>query len=305
MRKEKPGKPRVVDLFSGCGGLSLGFQNAGYDIQVAYDNWDKAISVYNKNFKHAAESLDLSNTKLAIEKMRKYKPEVIIGGPPCQDFSIAGKRQEAARANLTVAFAKIAAAVEPRAIVMENVYSIERSVSLQKAIQVLRKSNYQVATRIIDSSLTGVPQKRRRFFLIALRDIAVDPVAKALDENLSLKPLTVKDHFGSALSIKHYYAHPRSYKRRAVFSVDEPSSTIRRVNRPPPKNYVAHPADTARVTSRVRALTTSERAAIQTFPQDFVWLGSRSDQEHLIANAVPVKLAEYVAKQLLASLRPQ
>lgn len=284
-------------MFCGCGGMSLGFQNAGYDVVAAYDSWELACSVYKKNFEHPVFNFDLAQVETAVEHISQFDPEVVIGGPPCQDFSIAGKRKESERANLTVAFAEIVSIISPKLVIMENVYSIDKSKALQTALEIFSSHNYGVTTRVIDASLTDVPQKRKRFFLIAAKGFSNDAFGYELDYNLSSASMTVRDYFGESLGIEHYYAHPRSYNRRAVFSVEEPSSTIRRVNRPIPKNYVKHPADKVEISEKVRPLTTQERAQIQTFPKKFVFGGSISQQEHLIANAVPVKLAQYVAEQ--------
>lgn len=80
---------RVVDLFAGCGGLSLGFQNAGFNVVAAFDNWEEAINIYRLNFNHPIEKRDLGEVKV-IAEIRKYAPDIIIGGPPCQDYSSAG-----------------------------------------------------------------------------------------------------------------------------------------------------------------------------------------------------------------------
>ena len=179
---------------------------------------------------------------------------------------------------------------------MENVYNIEKSRALAEAKRIFKKAGYGLTTRVIDASLAGVPQMRRRLFLIAQLGGSDDYFAQELNRRLAATPMTVADYFGKRLDVEYYYAHPRSYQRRAVFSVHEPSATIRRVNRPIPKTYVRHPADKAPISRAVRVLTTAERAEIQTFPRDFVFLGSPSQQEHLIANAVPVKLAQFVAE---------
>lgn len=85
---------RVVDLFCGCGGLSLGFQNAGFDIVAGFDNWKDAISIYSKNFYHPVFEQDLSDIKQSVSVISQYTPDMIIGGHPCQDFSSAGQRNE-------------------------------------------------------------------------------------------------------------------------------------------------------------------------------------------------------------------
>ena len=291
---------RTVDLFSGCGGLSLGFMRAGFKIVAAVDNWDLAVKTYRKNFSHDVIECDLSNSKAAIPIIAEYKPSIIIGGPPCQDFSIAGKRVESSRASLTVEFGRIVLGVKPKYFVMENVYSIDKSEALSKVVRILRKGGYGLTARTIDASLVGVPQMRRRYFLIGGLGLPDDCFGPQIDDSLSAAPMTVASFFGKRLNTEYYYAHPRSYNRRAVFSIHEPSATIRRVNRPVPANYVAHPADKAKISSSVRPLTFRERSEIQTFPKSFQFVGSKSQQEHLMANAVPVKLAEFVANQTMA-----
>ena len=293
---------RTVDLFCGCGGMSLGFANAGFDICAAYDNWDLALEVFSENHDVEVHNIDLEDSETAARHIAAYRPQVIIGGPPCQDFSIAGPRKEKKRANLTVSFAQIVAILKPRFAVMENVYSIEGSRSLRKAVDVLHRAGYGLTPRVIDASLTGVPQKRRRFFLLAGLGMSDEAFGLELDANLAKKPMTVADYFGDTLGTTFYYAHPRNYKRRAIFSIYEPSTTIRRVNRPIPENYKRHPADKAGVSDGVRPLTTRERARLQTFPESFVLRGSKAHQEHLIANAVPVKLAEYVGQAVLRTM---
>ena len=97
----------TIDLFAGCGGLSLGFQNAGFDIKAAFDNWKPAIEVYRANFSHPIFDQDLSEN-FDLDIFRKYQPQMIIGGAPCQDFSSAGKRDESlGRADLTLRFAEM------------------------------------------------------------------------------------------------------------------------------------------------------------------------------------------------------
>ena len=117
---------KIVDLFAGCGGMSLGFQNAGFNIVAAFEFWDVAVECYGKNFNHPVFRVDLSDVNNAVEQIKTFAPEVIIGGPPCQDFSHAGKRIEASRASLTESYAQIIDKVRPKYFVMENVDRAEK-----------------------------------------------------------------------------------------------------------------------------------------------------------------------------------
>lgn len=293
---------RAIDLFSGCGGMSLGFQNAGVDVLAAYDNWKAALDIYRANFSHPAFQADL-NDPATETTLAKWKPDLIFGGPPCQDFSIAGKRKLGERANLTIRFAEIVSNLRPEWFVMENVYNIERMPILPKAIAIFKAAGYGLTRRVLDASLCGVPQKRMRFVLVGHMGDEDGFLGPALDAGLSRKPMTLHDYLGDALGTEFYYMHPRSYNRRAVFSIHEPSATIRGINRPIPDNYKRHPADKAGISDGVRALTTKERSYIQTFPESFQFPGAKSDVERAIGNAVPVKLAEYVANAILNAIK--
>lgn len=117
--------------------------------------------------------------------------------------------------------------------------------------------------------------------------------------------MTVREYFEQEnynLLTEYYYRHPRSYKRRGIFSVDEPSPTIRGVNRPKPGNYKKHKGDLVDPDG-VRNLTALERSLIQTFPQNFIWDDSSASTEQMIGNAVPVKLANYVATCLMRFIK--
>lgn len=290
---------RTVDLFCGCGGMSLGFQNAGAEVLAAYDNWEPAINIYRDNFEHPVHSLDLNSPEV-IDHIKVYKPEMIIGGPPCQDFSIAGNRNMGERANLTIRFATIVSEIHPTWFVMENVYNIERMPILPKAKKILKKAGYGITVRILNASHCGVPQARRRFFMIGLLGAKDDFLGRSLDLAQSKVQMTVRDYLSDSLNTRFYYMHPRSYNRRGVFSIDEPSATIRGVNRPIPQGYKKHHGDKADPSEGgVRELTTKERSYIQTFPEKFVFEGKKTDVEQAIGNAVPVKLAEFVARRII------
>jgi len=285
----------VVDLFSGCGGMSLGFQNAGFDILAAFDKWEPAIKVYKENFNHPIYDIDLG-TEDGRAFIKSISPNMIIGGPPCQDFSSAGKRDESlGRADLTLSFAEIVADAKPEWFVMENVGRITKSRILKDAIAIFKKAGYGISYEVLDASLCGVPQARKRFFLIGhikSRDNFLNPY---LLKNQLEKPMSLYDYFGNTLGLDYYYRHPRSYARRGIFSIYEPSPTIRGVNRPVPKGYKKHEGDPTEIDSNLRALTTKERSLIQTFPENFKLVGTKTNLEQIIGNAVPVKLGEFVA----------
>lgn len=296
----------LVDLFCGCGGLSKGFELAGFDIVAAFDGWQPAITCYNANFGHNAQKLDLANVKQAVKIISDLNPDIIIGGPPCQEFSNAGKREEGARADLTYHFAEIVTQIEPKYFVMENVPRAKKSNAYARAKELYASHNYGLTEVVLDASRCGVPQKRSRFFCIGAHDIPDNFLLDSIFEAYGSEETTVRNYFENhniPLAIENFYRHPTTYSRRAVFSVDYASPTVRGVNRPKPQTYNRHEGDSVgeEALENIRALTLRERATIQTFPNDFVFddLGiSNSDLEQMVGNAVPVLLARFVAERL-------
>lgn len=290
---------RIVDLFCGCGGLSLGFQNAGFEIVAAYDKWQAALDVYHENFEHDSKMLDLSDVEQSVKEIETNHPDMIIGGPPCQDFSSAGKRDENnGRGDLTVNYAQIVSQIHPKWFVMENVERITKTQKLAEAKQLFKDAGYGLSWQVLDASKCGVPQKRKRFFMVGKLNEQDGFLDSFLLDGLSRQSMTLREYFGDSLGVEYYYRHPRSYARRGIFSIDEPSPTIRGVNRPMPKGYEIHSNDPVKSKEGVRALTTLERSYVQTFPRSFKFVGTKTEQEQMIGNAVPVKLAEYVARSI-------
>ena len=118
-------KLSCVDLFCGCGGMSLGFEKAGFEVKAGFELWDPAMRVYAANFKHPVLKQDLSKVDEAVAKIKAYSPDLIVGGPPCQDFSTAGHQDESrGRAILSIYYSQIVSAIRPKYFVMENVKGI-------------------------------------------------------------------------------------------------------------------------------------------------------------------------------------
>lgn len=284
--------------------MSLGFQLANYEVSVGIDFWDSALAVYEANFNHPVLKVDLSKIDVAIPIITAFHPQMIIGGPPCQDFSSAGKRNENnGRGDLTVNFAQIISKVRPKWFVMENVARIIKTQKLVDARKIFHDAGYGLTQTILDASLCGVPQARKRFVLVGCLDENDDFMLESFQSRQSKRPMTVADYFGNDLDIKYYYRHPRSYKRRGIFSVDEPSPTIRGVNRPIPDGYPIHPGDPVKSTNGIRPLTTEERSRIQTFPIGFRFLGTKTAQEQMIGNAVPVNLGRFIGECILQHIK--
>ena len=185
---------------------------------------------------------------------------------------------------------------------MENVARAQHAGAFKRAVAIMEEAGYKVSMTVLNAAKCGVPQSRKRLITIGtLDEVKTAEIFRYLELHQSERETTVRDYLGDSLLTEHYYRHPRSYARRGVFSIDEPSPTIRGVNRPIPKGYPGHAGDSAPI-ENARPLTTSERAKIQTFPEDFRFVGARTNVEQMIGNAVPPLLGKYIASALSESM---
>ena len=289
--------PVIADLFCGVGGLSLGFQQAGLPVALGLDWWEPACAVYRMNHPHELIRQDLAETDQVIALLKARGVTGVIGGPPCQDFSAAGSRVEQGRASLTGAYGKIIVGVRPAWFVMENVPRAAKSKAFQGFTQEVLEAGYRLTETLLDASLCGVPQRRIRLIVVGVLDGEPGELLPYLQKRLSAKPRTMRAHFGTSLGTEYYYRHPRNYSRRAIYGLDEPSATIRGVNRPIAPNYPGHPLDAAHK-SLARPLTANERALTQSFPASYQWAGTKTAVEQMIGNAVPPNLGRVVGLAL-------
>ena len=175
MNEKMKKKYTFIDLFAGCGGLSLGFEMAGFESLLAIDNWKDALITYEHNRKGARTLCgDLSSLdpKQVREDFEISGVDVIVGGPPCQGFSLAGKRIiEDERNKLYQSFVGFVKEFKPKAFVMENVpniLSIGDGAIRDSIIRDFESMGYTVNVKVLLASDYGVPQNRRRAFFVGL-----------------------------------------------------------------------------------------------------------------------------------------
>ena len=166
-----------IDLFSGCGGLSLGFEQSGFEGLLAIDFWQDALTTYSHNRVNARTlcgDLSLISPSQIKEKYNISKVDVIIGGPPCQGFSIAGKRiVEDKRNELYKSFVNFVRLFKPKAFVMENVptiLTIGGGIIRDAILSDFTALGYNVSYKVLLASDYGVPQNRRRAVFVGLLD---------------------------------------------------------------------------------------------------------------------------------------
>ena len=179
IKEFKKPKLKVIDLFCGCGGMSKGLENAGLDIICGIDIWDKAINSYNKNFNHLSICEDIKElSPLYFDnkyKIGKNNIDLIVGGPPCQGFSIAGKRDiKDPRNSLFMEYVKYLDYFNPKTFIMENVMGIlsmknSSKINVIDIIMEQLNKNYNCIICKLYASDFEVPQNRRRVIIIGIR----------------------------------------------------------------------------------------------------------------------------------------
>ena len=202
-------QPTVLDLFCGCGGLSLGFIQAGFDVKLGIDYWQDAITTYTATHKGTQGIVaDLFNiTSEQISQQTQIKQlDVIIGGPPCQGFSIAGKRMiDDERNQLYKAFVDFVRFYQPKAFLMENVpniMSMGKGAIKQQITQDFEQLGYIVKSQILMASDYGVPQNRKRAFFVGFKNGTIFEFPKQTVNQYVTVKQAISDLF---LTISSYY----------------------------------------------------------------------------------------------------
>ena len=311
---------RVVSLFTGCGGLDLGFEAAGCETVAAVDNDFEACKTLRFN---------RPEWNVFEGDIRDYNPsmrdvDIVIGGPPCQGFSSAGKGDPKDPRNfLWKEYMRVVERLKPRAMVLENVPALTHKKNgdhLTGIMAELERHGYHFVYGVLNAADFGVPQARRRLVVIGLRDgvptmpepthvghhvtvhDAIADLDGKFDEDWSHVPPRHAPHVAERWALLEPGETDPNY-RRARLDPKKPSTTIRAGGGYGPKgNHLAgfhppiHPYEP-------RQLTVRESARLQSFPDDWILKGSKTAQGRQIGNAVPVKLAEGIAHHVVGMLR--
>jgi len=326
---------KIVSLFAGAGGLDLGFKNAGFDVVWA-NEYDKDIwKTYEKN--HPETPLDRrSITQILSDEVPEC--DGIIGGPPCQSWSEAGSMRgaEDKRGQLFFDFIRLLEAKQPYFFLAENVSGMllgRHKDALENIKSHFKKAGigYDLHFKMLNAKNFKVPQDRKRVFFIGFRkDLKIDfrfpegfkeeiPLSKAIGD-LTEKVLSAKN--GKNANNGHCPIPNHEYmdggyssifmSRNRVRSWDETSFTIQAGARHAPLHPQAPKMKFIEQNRRefvqgkehlYRRLSVRECARIQTFPDDFIFhYDNISAGYKMIGNAVPVRLAYYLAKEIKDSL---
>lgn len=304
-------KYTVVSLFSGAGGLYLGFHNAGFEIIWANDFDKYAVQTYRENFDNAIIYDDINN----IDFKDIPDADVIIGGFPCQPFSMMGSELGFDDVRGTVFFTvadlikrKIDKGAKPKVVVLENVRRLlthDGGNTFKVIKHIMEKElGYKVFYKILNSSDFGVPQTRNRIFIVCFDNQDVEfTFPETIDLNCTMHDMleeNVNDKYFLSDKILKTILSNGTGKYNAKSEIDleiaRPlCSTMHKMHRACQDNYVTD-------RGRVRRLTPREAARLQGFPDDFLIPVSDTQAYRQFGNAVTVNVAEAVARSILEVL---
>ena len=326
----------AISLYCGAGGLDLGFSRVGFEVRWAIDNDPFAVQTYNANLEPYACCGDV----LEVDPPAGIQPDVVIGGPPCQGFSVIGRMNPGDHRSQHVGhFLDVVERLRPRAFVMENVKALAASPRWREVRDGLMERGlalgYGCELYLLNARDFGVPQSRERMFLIGIEG---GGTPQGPEPTSAGKPPTVREalaalpRFGDpgndlacaakVIPARSPVMRPSAFNGSLLFNgsgrplaLDAPAKTIPASMggnatpiidqeeldsgaEPWVVGYHRHlqegGAPIEHVPERLRRLTVQEAAALQTFPPEWRFSGSRVAQYRQIGNAVPPNLAEAV-----------
>jgi DNA (cytosine-5)-methyltransferase 1 len=248
-----------------------------------------------------AHRYDLNDFPDIVESIIAARPDIVVGGPPCQDFSSAGKRVEGARAKLTAYYAQLLCITRPQWFILENVKGALGSEQYAAAKKLLKVAGYGLSENILLASRYGVPQRRRRLILVGRLGEQDGFLDSAIIAKESKNEMSIRDLFGDRFGDGMYF-HPRDPSRKAVWSTSAPAPTIRSASgRNIPDGFQLRPDVDDQVTGDIYNPSMTELALLQGFPAWWRWDGeTKGKVATMVGNAVPPPLAKAVGEVILA-----
>lgn len=349
----------VIDLFSGAGGLSKGFLDAGFDVVLGVDNDKAALSTFGLNHNGAkALLLDLADCKAFIDVEKAIGSrdlDVIVAGPPCQGFSLSGPRNfDDERNTLYLSVIKMVKIFKPKAFIIENVPGMSTLYNGEIKDEILKrfkKLGYNIECKILCAADYGVPQIRKRLIFMGVRkDIgkplfpkpifdaenyitcrdAIDDlpsresdIGKEADEYSDDPHSSYQIRMRGTCSVLHNHIGTNHTKlvQDTIALVPEGGNykdlplgwgESRRFNEAWTRYDGNKPSKTIDTGHRNhfhykynRVPTVRENARLQSFPDDFVFLGTKTQQYRQVGNAVPPLLGFALANELISILEKE
>ena len=345
-------KPKIIDLFCGVGGFSLGFEQAGFESVLAIDMWKDAVDTYNHNREHkVAININIEDytDDMIDELLKKHQIDGIVGGPPCQGFSTVGTRDiNDPRNHLYKEFFRFVKKVRPKFFVIENVkglLTLNKGLFKEDIIKSFTELGYTVSEpQVLDAADHGVPQRRKRVIFVGmLEDEFLYPAPDLIHVSAleALSDLPFLDHRNDYPHVFEYEMQPQNEYQRlmrensdVIYNHDITNHTeqtieviskikdggsikdlppeyweIRKYNKSFQRMNSSLPSHTIDTGHRNyfhykenRVPTVRESARIQSFPDNFVFLGSKTSQYKQVGNAVPPLLGKAIANEVKLKL---
>lgn len=327
-------QPTAIDLFSGAGGLTLGLQNAGWQV-IASVEWDRyASATHRRNFPNSAHHA----TDVRLIDWKRYRGIVnlVAGGPPCQPFSVSGKQQGSEdERDMVPEFIRAVDEIRPDAFVMENVKGLTLGrfkAYFDHAVGRLAELGYNVSVSVLNAADHGVPQRRERVFAVGVREGRFSfpepthgpgrkypyvTVTEALRDAPMDDPNPAKIVYcKNPVLRKSPYAGMLLNGKGRPLDLHAPALTIpasaggNRTHLLDPDGVLleyhrelkAGGSPRSGIVPGCRRLTLRECACLQSFPDDFHFVGPKSKRFAQVGNAVPPLLAEAVGRSILHTL---
>lgn len=335
---------KIIDLFCGAGGLSLGFEKAGFEIEFAIDMWDDAIDTYNQNhINKVARCQDIHELTNEYLKSLKGKITGVIGGPPCQGYSTVGTRDiNDPRNHLYLEYCRVVENVEPEFFVIENVrglLTLGKGAFKDDIITRFSNLGYNVTYKLVNASDYGVPQNRYRVFFVGIKNkdfVFPENFDYKVSSSEAISDLPSLENFD--LFSDYYTSDPQnSYQKMMresstglfnheptkhseqtkkiigmipdggrISDLPEEYWNIRKYNKAFQRMNSQLPSNTIDTGHRNyfhyaenRVPSVRESARIQSFPDDFIFTGSKTSQYKQVGNAVPPLLAKVIAEAII------
>lgn len=301
LKPRRPSRPKALDLFAGCGGLSLGLESVGFDVE-AFERDEDACMTYTKNLRGECHQVEL-HPGFVYPNCR-----VLVAGPPCQPFSVTGNQRGGRdRRNGFAIFISAVAQLKPDLWMFENVrgLAIKNRRYFLKLMRDLRALGYEVDYRVLDAKEFGVPQNRQRLIVVGHHGGFSWPSASQdlVTAGEALGRMAIAEPRGSRYVTQRMSAYIRRYEKASCCAIPRdlhlhlPARTLTC------RNLAGATGDMHRVllpSGRRRLLRPREAARLQSFPDWFDFVGSEASQLTQIGNAVPPLVAHALATQIKA-----
>ena len=352
-------KLTVIDLFSGCGGFSYGFQQAGYHVILGVDNTAVALKTFEKNHNNSKTLLldlhDDDSINKIIESKGNHNVDVIIAGPPCQGFSLTGSRNENDERNtLFNAVFNLAKKVNPKAIIIENVQgllNLYKGKAKKEIIELCEEMGYNCNPKLLYAPDYGIPQIRKRVFFVAIkRELgifefpesthkpeeyvgckdAIGDLPNLLDDQGDIELEYDKKAFsnyqkmmrkGNKIIKNHLGTKHTEHVIDVISQVPEGGNhkdlplgvgDSRKFNEAWTRYHSKRPSKTIDTGHRNhfhykwnRVPSVRENARLQSFPDEFIFLGNKTQQYRQVGNAVPPLLGKVLGTHLINYLKDE